>query len=400
MSTDLKGKKRKSGDNVEPVTKAKKVKTTTATVKSSERPAPTKSALKKAETTTITEKTKEKSAKAASKPAKKDVIVEKKVEVEPEISSDEEDADGGAELTPDQTNALLAGFSSDEDSDEEGEDQDGIPISSLPAAPTSASKSKKGKQASSNNPDPESTPGTVYISRIPHGFYEPQMRAYFSQFGSITRLRLARNRKTGKSQHHAFIEFAASSVADIVAKTMDKYLLFGHLVQCKRVPAEQVKEGMWMKGGGGGGKKRKNGSGKGRNKSEGRRLGRGTDKEGWERRITREEKRRVDKEEKLKEMGYEFAMPAVKGVEGVSGKKLEGKGAEEVALKIAEDATKEEPEPTAVVEETIVAKIENGPKGKAVVGEKTTKRKGNAPAAAAGDAAATTTVTKKRKIKA
>jgi nucleolar protein 15 len=39
------------------------------------------------------------------------------------------------------------------------------------------------------------TPGTIYIGRIPHGFFEPQMRAYFSQFGEITRLRLSRNKK-------------------------------------------------------------------------------------------------------------------------------------------------------------------------------------------------------------
>jgi len=37
--------------------------------------------------------------------------------------------------------------------------------------------------------------GVVYLSRIPHGFYEDQLRAYFSQFGDITRLRLSRNKK-------------------------------------------------------------------------------------------------------------------------------------------------------------------------------------------------------------
>ena len=45
MSADTKGKKRKSGDNI--AQPAKKVKTTTTTVKSADRPAPAKSALKK-----------------------------------------------------------------------------------------------------------------------------------------------------------------------------------------------------------------------------------------------------------------------------------------------------------------------------------------------------------------
>ena len=37
--------------------------------------------------------------------------------------------------------------------------------------------------------------GVLYIGRIPHGFYEDQMKEYFSQFGNVTRLRIARNKK-------------------------------------------------------------------------------------------------------------------------------------------------------------------------------------------------------------
>lgn len=35
----------------------------------------------------------------------------------------------------------------------------------------------------------------VYVGHIPHGFYEEEMRGYFSQFGTVTRLRLARSKK-------------------------------------------------------------------------------------------------------------------------------------------------------------------------------------------------------------
>ena len=35
----------------------------------------------------------------------------------------------------------------------------------------------------------------VYLGHIPHGFYEEQMRGFFSQFGTVCRLRLARNKK-------------------------------------------------------------------------------------------------------------------------------------------------------------------------------------------------------------
>jgi RNA recognition motif-containing protein len=39
--------------------------------------------------------------------------------------------------------------------------------------------------------------GVIYLGRVPHGFYEAQMKAYFSQFGDVTRLRLSRNKKVG-----------------------------------------------------------------------------------------------------------------------------------------------------------------------------------------------------------
>lgn len=80
----------------------------------------------------------------------------------------------------------------------------------------------------------------IYVGRIPHGFYEDEMRAYFSQFGDITRLRISRNRVTGASKHFAFIEFRHVSVAKVAAETMHNYLLFGHLLQCKVVPNEEV----------------------------------------------------------------------------------------------------------------------------------------------------------------
>ena len=37
--------------------------------------------------------------------------------------------------------------------------------------------------------------GVIYVGHIPHGFFEQEMRAFFSQFGTVTRLRLARSKK-------------------------------------------------------------------------------------------------------------------------------------------------------------------------------------------------------------
>jgi len=136
------------------------------------------------------------------------------------------------------------------------------------------------------------------------------MRAYFTQFGPISNLRLSRNKKTGASKHYAFIEFSSPEVARIVAATMDKYLLFGHILQVRYVPKEQVHADLW----------------KGANrrfkpipraKVEGRDLRLGQEREGWERRITRESERRAQKAEKLKELGYVFDAKPLKSVDVV-----------------------------------------------------------------------------------
>lgn len=85
----------------------------------------------------------------------------------------------------------------------------------------------------------------LYIGRIPHGFYENEMQAFFAQFGTIKRLRIARNRKTGKSKHFGFIEFASPEVAKVVAECMHNYLMYEHLLQVSLVPPERVHPKIW-----------------------------------------------------------------------------------------------------------------------------------------------------------
>jgi nucleolar protein 15 len=147
-------------------------------------------------------------------------------------------------------------------------------------------------------------------SRIPHGFYEHQMRAYFSQFGTINRLRLARNRQTGAPKHYGFMEFESREVADIVARTMDKYLLYGHILQVRLMPPEQVHEKLF------------NGANKRFkripwNAMERRALAVARERDVWQRRIKREQERRETAKEKASEYGYEFEMPSLKQVEDV-----------------------------------------------------------------------------------
>lgn len=94
---------------------------------------------------------------------------------------------------------------------------------------------------------PKVIPGgaVVCISRLPHGFFENELRAYLSQFGDISRLRLSRSPRTGTSRHYAFVEFRHAEVARIVAETMHNYLLAGHLLQCSLMPEEGVHPAIW-----------------------------------------------------------------------------------------------------------------------------------------------------------
>jgi len=95
---------------------------------------------------------------------------------------------------------------------------------------------------------PAEEPGqssVVYLGRIPFGFFEDQMRSYFKQFGDIKRLRLSRNKKTGKSKNFAFIEFEHAEVAEIVASTHNNRLISDRAVKCAIVPKNKLHAKMW-----------------------------------------------------------------------------------------------------------------------------------------------------------
>jgi nucleolar protein 15 len=85
----------------------------------------------------------------------------------------------------------------------------------------------------------------IYIGRVPFGFFEDQMQAYFKQFGDVKRLRLSRNKKTGKSKHFAFVEFEHPEVAEIVASTHNNMLMCDRAIKCTVVPKNRQHDKMW-----------------------------------------------------------------------------------------------------------------------------------------------------------
>lgn len=149
--------------------------------------------------------------------------------------------------------------------------------------------------------------GVIYVGRIPHGFYEHEMRQYFSQFGPINKLRISRNKKTGASKHFAFVEFAEDTTAEIVAKTMNNYLLFGHVLKVKTIPKDQVHPDLFK----GANKRFKQIPW---NKMAGKQLEKPLSQTQWTTKVTKEKSKRAKQAAQLKAMGYEFEATEIKDV--------------------------------------------------------------------------------------
>ncbi|GJN87318.1 hypothetical protein Rhopal_000266-T1 [Rhodotorula paludigena] len=198
---------------------------------------------------------------AEDKPAKgKGKGKGKKVEgEEEEVKLDDEEAEDDDEEDDEEELDFLEGFESGEDDGEDSSDEEAdageagtggakgatgaFKVEQLPKVKgESVQKKLEGQKKEKKAPKA----GVVYLGRIPHGFYEDEMRSYFSQFGEVTRLRLSRNKQTGASKHYAFIEFKYESVAQIVHETMDNYLLAGHILVCKVIPEDQVHPKLWI----------------------------------------------------------------------------------------------------------------------------------------------------------
>lgn len=80
--------------------------------------------------------------------------------------------------------------------------------------------------------------GVLLIKNLPKGFFEKQLKKYFSQYGEVTRLRLARSERTGGSKGFAYLEFKYPEVAKVAAEAMDGYLMFRQRLKTVYIPPE------------------------------------------------------------------------------------------------------------------------------------------------------------------
>ncbi|XP_051939048.1 MKI67 FHA domain-interacting nucleolar phosphoprotein [Hippocampus zosterae] len=105
---------------------------------------------------------------------------------------------------------------------------------------------EKVKEVKKSNKGNRLTPGVIYVGHLPLGLFEPQLKAYFKQFGTVSRLRLSRSKKTGGSKGYAFVEYTCDEVAKIVAETMNNYLMGERLIKCHVVPPEKCHDKLFV----------------------------------------------------------------------------------------------------------------------------------------------------------
>ncbi|KAI1825676.1 RNA-binding domain-containing protein [Xylaria intraflava] len=243
------------------------------------------------------ESKKPKESKELKEPKEPKRSASKKKQEEEKPAQDDDESNASESDT--EAQALAKIVDSDAEADDAGPEEE-IQTLELP---------KVSKDVAKASDSENSEPGVVYIGRIPKGFYEHQMREYFSQFGQVNKIRMSRNKATGQSKHFAFIEFAELGVAEIVAKTMDNYLLSGHILKVKMVPKSQIHEKLWV----GANRRFKKVPW---NKMAGNRLKKPLPESTWTEKISKEETKRSGRAKKLLAIGYEFEAPKLKGVHG------------------------------------------------------------------------------------
>lgn len=85
----------------------------------------------------------------------------------------------------------------------------------------------------------------IKLNNIPHGFYEEQMKEYFSQFGKVVNVLLIRSKKTHKSRGFGFVEFELAQIAKTAAEAMHNYLFFNNVLKCRQMNKGDLPKGLF-----------------------------------------------------------------------------------------------------------------------------------------------------------
>ena len=106
---------------------------------------------------------------------------------------------------------------------------------------------KKQPSSAPNDADANQPSRVIYLGHLPAGFEDTELRTFLNQFGNVSRCRVSRSTKTGRSRGYAFVEFADAEVAKIVADAMSGYFLLEKRLVCHLLPHDRVHELMFKK---------------------------------------------------------------------------------------------------------------------------------------------------------
>lgn len=92
----------------------------------------------------------------------------------------------------------------------------------------------------------EQNRGLIFISHLPLGFYEDEVKRYFLQFGKVTNVKVCRSQRTGRSRGCGYVEFLQPDIAKMAAETVNNFSLiqeklkgdflnFCSPVRCKKI---------------------------------------------------------------------------------------------------------------------------------------------------------------------
>lgn len=110
-----------------------------------------------------------------------------------------------------------------------------------------SSKQDELKEEIENKDNETVKENVIYLGHIPNGFFEKEMRRFFSQFGLVKRIKLFRSAKTQRSKGYAFVEFDSEETAKVVSEAMNGYMMHDKTLVANVVPKEKIHDGMFKR---------------------------------------------------------------------------------------------------------------------------------------------------------
>ena len=115
--------------------------------------------------------------------------------------------------------------------------------------PKESNRSKRFRKIEKITAEDRLNKGVIYLGHIPYGFREEEIKEFFSQFGPVTRLRIARSKKTARPKGYAFIEFESLAIAAVAAETTDNRFMFDRRLVCNLVEDDKVHKDLFKNSG-------------------------------------------------------------------------------------------------------------------------------------------------------